>query len=39
MTSIIISHKLNEIRRVADSVTIIRDGQSIETLDVKAEDD
>ncbi|WP_399884597.1 multiple monosaccharide ABC transporter ATP-binding protein [Streptomyces sp. BBFR51] len=36
MTSIIISHKLNEIRRVADSVTIIRDGKSIETLDVKA---
>ncbi|BET50371.1 sugar ABC transporter ATP-binding protein [Streptomyces tendae] len=36
MTSIIISHKLNEIRRVADSVTIIRDGRSIETLDVKA---
>lgn len=37
ITSIIISHKLNEIRRVADSVTIIRDGRSIETLDVKAD--
>ncbi|MEU9979395.1 multiple monosaccharide ABC transporter ATP-binding protein [Streptomyces sp. NPDC051014] len=37
ITSIIISHKLNEIRRVADSVTIIRDGHTIETLDVKAE--
>ncbi|WP_030931736.1 multiple monosaccharide ABC transporter ATP-binding protein [Streptomyces sp. NRRL S-646] len=36
ITSIIISHKLNEIRRVADSVTIIRDGRSIETLDVKS---
>ncbi|MFE0514882.1 multiple monosaccharide ABC transporter ATP-binding protein [Streptomyces sp. NPDC058964] len=36
ITSIIISHKLNEIRRVADSVTIIRDGHSIETLDVRA---
>ncbi|MER6165412.1 multiple monosaccharide ABC transporter ATP-binding protein [Streptomyces violaceorubidus] len=36
MTSIIISHKLNEIRTVADSVTIIRDGRSIETLDVKS---
>jgi len=36
ITSIIISHKLNEIRKVADSVTILRDGQSIETLDVKA---
>ncbi|MFF3447607.1 multiple monosaccharide ABC transporter ATP-binding protein [Streptomyces sp. NPDC002667] len=36
ITSIIISHKLNEIRKVADSVTILRDGQTIETLDVKA---
>jgi putative multiple sugar transport system ATP-binding protein len=34
ITSIIISHKLGEIRRVADSVTILRDGRSIETLDV-----
>ncbi len=33
MSSIIISHKLNEIKKVANSVTIIRDGQSIETLD------
>ncbi|MFJ8935877.1 multiple monosaccharide ABC transporter ATP-binding protein [Streptomyces sp. NPDC102365] len=36
ITSIIISHKLNEIATVADSVTILRDGRSIETLDVKA---
>ncbi|MEV5009761.1 multiple monosaccharide ABC transporter ATP-binding protein [Streptomyces sp. NPDC055692] len=36
ITSIVISHKLNEIRRVADSVTILRDGRTIETLDVKA---
>ncbi|MEV0220550.1 multiple monosaccharide ABC transporter ATP-binding protein [Streptomyces sp. NPDC050704] len=36
ITSIIISHKLNEIESVADSVTILRDGRSIETLDVKA---
>ncbi|MEV6781547.1 multiple monosaccharide ABC transporter ATP-binding protein [Streptomyces sp. NPDC051098] len=36
IASIIISHKLNEIARVADSVTIIRDGRSIETLDVRA---
>ncbi|MER7035554.1 ATP-binding cassette domain-containing protein, partial [Streptomyces albidoflavus] len=36
ITSIIISHKLNEISRVADAVTIIRDGHSVETLDVKA---
>lgn len=32
MSAIIISHKLNEIKKVANSVTIIRDGQSIETL-------
>ncbi|BCW53780.1 sugar ABC transporter ATP-binding protein [Arthrobacter sp. FX8] len=37
ITSIIISHKLNEIEQIADSITIIRDGQSIETLDVKAD--
>ncbi|MFJ3581962.1 multiple monosaccharide ABC transporter ATP-binding protein [Streptomyces sp. NPDC090127] len=35
ITSIIISHKLNEIARIADSVTILRDGRCIETLDVK----
>jgi putative multiple sugar transport system ATP-binding protein len=34
LTSIIISHKLNEIRRVADKITIIRDGGTVETLDV-----
>jgi len=33
ITSILISHKLNEISRVADHVTVIRDGQTIETLD------
>jgi len=32
ITSILISHKLNEVNRVADHVTIIRDGQTIETL-------
>ncbi len=32
ITCIIISHKLNEIREIADAVTIIRDGKSIETL-------
>ncbi len=29
-----ISHKLNEIAAIADSITIIRDGRSVETLDV-----
>src|SRR6185295_10936741 len=33
LTSILISHKLNEVSRVADHVTIIRDGKTIETLD------
>ena len=32
ITSIIISHKLNEIVNVADRITILRDGQTIETL-------
>jgi len=32
MTSIIISHKLNEISYVADKITVIRDGCTIETL-------
>jgi len=32
ITCIIISHKLNEISYVADSITIIRDGHTIETL-------
>jgi putative multiple sugar transport system ATP-binding protein len=37
ITSIMISHKLNEIESIADSITIIRDGLTIETLDVKAQ--
>lgn len=35
ITSILISHKLNEISKIADSITIIRDGTCIETLDTK----
>lgn len=38
MTSIIISHKLNEIAYVADKITVIRDGTTIETLDKKKDD-
>ncbi|MEV0237365.1 multiple monosaccharide ABC transporter ATP-binding protein [Nonomuraea sp. NPDC050786] len=34
ITCVIISHKLNEVIAIADSVTIIRDGQTIETLDM-----
>ncbi|WP_379068975.1 multiple monosaccharide ABC transporter ATP-binding protein [Mesorhizobium sp. UC22_110] len=32
MTSILISHKLNEVKKVADRVTVIRDGRTIETM-------
>ncbi|KYD15166.1 hypothetical protein B4135_2734 [Caldibacillus debilis] len=35
ITSIIITHKLKEILAVADSITILRDGKTIETLDLK----
>jgi putative multiple sugar transport system ATP-binding protein len=33
VTQIIISHKLNEISRVADRITVIRDGASVSTMD------
>jgi putative multiple sugar transport system ATP-binding protein len=35
VTSIIISHKLNEVRRVADRVTVLRDGATVSTLDAR----
>ncbi|MDR2662136.1 MAG: ATP-binding cassette domain-containing protein [Treponema sp.] len=35
ISSVIISHKLNEIAAVADSITILRDGRTIETLEVE----
>ncbi|MCR5507878.1 MAG: sugar ABC transporter ATP-binding protein [Lachnospiraceae bacterium] len=38
MTSIIISHKLNEVAYVADKITVIRDGATIETLNAKTEE-
>jgi putative multiple sugar transport system ATP-binding protein len=34
ITSIIISHKLNEVMEVADTVTVLRDGHTIETITV-----
>ncbi|MGO2097015.1 MAG: multiple monosaccharide ABC transporter ATP-binding protein [Candidatus Microbacterium stercoravium] len=38
ITCIIISHKLGEIEAVADKTTIIRDGESIETIDMTDDD-
>ena len=33
ISSILISHKLSEVNKVADSITILRDGGTVETLD------
>ncbi len=33
MTMIIITHKLNEVSYVADKITVVRDGATIETID------
>ena len=38
VTCIMISHKLGEIEEISDSITIIRDGRTIETLDVHGGD-
>lgn len=35
VTCVLISHKLREVIRIADSVTVLRDGQTICTLDAK----
>ncbi len=37
VTSIIISHKLNEVRRVADTITVLRDGATMSTIDASSE--
>ena len=37
MTLLMISHKLKEVLKVADTVTILRDGRSISAYDVKAD--
>ena len=37
ITSIIISHKLNELAKVADKITVIRDGATVETIDCRRE--
>ena len=35
ITCILISHKLNEISRVADAITVLRDGSTVESLDCR----
>jgi putative multiple sugar transport system ATP-binding protein len=37
ISSILISHKLNEISKVADAITVLRDGGTVETLDCRTE--
>ncbi len=37
LTCVMISHKLGEVLKIADSVTILRDGMSISSYDVKAD--
>ncbi len=37
ISSILISHKLNEVSAVSDSITVLRDGQTIETIDATNE--
>jgi putative multiple sugar transport system ATP-binding protein len=35
ITSVMISHKLNEVLKIADTITIFRDGRTISSYDVK----
>ena len=37
ITSILISHKLNEVEQVADTITVLRDGASVAGIDCRAE--
>ncbi|WP_226035164.1 multiple monosaccharide ABC transporter ATP-binding protein [Aquibacillus saliphilus] len=37
ITSILISHKLNEVSSISDSITILRDGQTVETIKTNEE--
>jgi len=38
ITSILISHKLNEVKQVADTVTVLRDGATVSRLDCATEE-
>ncbi|MGB8818581.1 MAG: multiple monosaccharide ABC transporter ATP-binding protein [Rhizobiaceae bacterium] len=35
ISSILITHKLNEVMKVADHITVLRDGKTVDLLDVK----
>jgi putative multiple sugar transport system ATP-binding protein len=37
ITSILISHKLNEISKVADAITVLRDGNTVNSFDTRAQ--
>ncbi|MEF2073060.1 multiple monosaccharide ABC transporter ATP-binding protein [Consotaella aegiceratis] len=37
ISSVLISHKLNEVSRVADTISVLRDGMAVSTLDCHAE--
>ena len=37
VSSILISHKLNEISRVADAITVLRDGNTVDSFDCRVE--
>jgi len=36
MSAVLISHKLNEVARVADRITVLRDGRTVDTLDCES---
>jgi len=37
ITAILISHKLNEISQVADAITVLRDGNTVDTFDCRTQ--
>jgi putative multiple sugar transport system ATP-binding protein len=37
IASILISHKLSEVARVADKITVLRDGRTVDSIDCRAE--
>src|SRR5689334_11443219 len=37
IASILISHKLNEVARVADHITVLRDGRTVDSIDCRTE--